>query len=70
MKSLMIGLFIILSGCHLSYSTKGNYTVECTCERLVYDNQTYVCRICDLPIPVKYRYEGNGIGNQRPIRNL
>ena len=67
MKTVVIGLLIFLSSCSLSYDTRDRYTVECTCDRLAYDDETYLCRICELPIPVKYRHEGDGIRKQRAI---
>ncbi len=70
MKALAIGFFFVLASCSLSYDTRDRYTVECTCERLVYDKDTYLCRLCNLPIPVKYRHEGTGIIRERPIRDI
>ena len=69
MKTVTIVLLIFLSSCRLSYDTRDRYTVECTCDRLIYDDETYLCRICELPIPVKYRHEGDGIRKQRPLRD-
>ena len=70
MKALVVGILILLTSCSLSYDTRDRYTVECMCDRLVYDKETYMCRICKLPIPVKYRHEGTGIRQERPIRDI